>query len=156
LVRTRGIKGELVAAPLSPDPGRAREVFIGDRSYEVERFWIHQEQPVFKFRGVDSMSDAEKLVGQLVTIPKEQRLELPQCEYYQSDLIGAAVVDVSGRILGVLDDWQELGGQTLLAVKRAGGGELLIPFNHAICKVVDVEGKSITVDLPEGLEDLNK
>jgi 16S rRNA processing protein RimM len=155
LVRTRGIKGELVAAPLSPDPGRTREVFIGDSAYQVERFWIHQDQPVFKFRGVDSMTDAEKLVGQLVTIPKEQRLVLPQGEYYQSDLLGATIVDLSGRILGVLDDWQELGGQTLLEVKTPGGGELLIPFTHAICKVVDVDGKRITVDLPEGLEDLN-
>jgi 16S rRNA processing protein RimM len=155
-VRTRGIKGELVAEPLSPDPGRVRDVFIGDSAYQVERFWVHQDQPVFKFRGVDSMSDAEKLVGKLVSIPKEQRLDLPVGEYYQSDLIETAVVDVSGRSLGVVEDLQELGGQALLVVKQPGGEELLIPFTHAICKVVDVEGKRITVDLPEGLEDLNR
>ena len=155
-MRTRGIKGELVAAPLSPNPGRVRAVFIGDSAYQVERFWIHQDQPIFKFRGVDSMSDAEKLVGQFVTIPKEQRLALPEGEYYLSDLIGAAVVDLTGRSLGVVENWQELGGQALLEVKQPGGEELLIPFTHAICKVVDVEGKRITVDLPEGLEDLNR
>jgi 16S rRNA processing protein RimM len=155
-VRTRGIKGELIAAPLSPDPGRAREVFIGDAAYQVENFWIHQDQPVFKFRGVDSMTDAQKLVGQFVTIPKEQRLALPQGEYYQSDLIGASVVDLNGRDLGIVENWQEFGAQPLLEVKQPGGQELLIPFTHAICKVVDVDGKRITVDLPEGLEELNR
>jgi 16S rRNA processing protein RimM len=83
-------------------------------------------------------------------------LDLPVREYYQSDLIETAVVDVSGRSLGVVEDLQELGGQALLVVKQPGGEELLIPFTHAICKVVDVEGKRITVDLPEGLEDLNR
>ena len=155
-MRTRGIKGELVAVPLSPDPGRAREVFVGESPYTVERFWMHQGQPVFKFAGVDSMTDAAKLAGQYVSIPKEQRLPLPEGEYYQSDLIGARVVDESGRELGVVEDWQEYGGPPLLLVRRPDGEELLIPFTKDICPVVDVPGKRITAFLPAGLEDLNK
>jgi len=32
----------------------------------------------------------------------------------------------------------------------------LIPFTHDICKLVDADSRQITVDLPEGLEDLNR
>ena len=131
-------------------------MFVGDAALEVERFWIHQDQPVFKFRGIDSMTGAEKLVGQFVSIPKQQRLPLPDGEYYQSDLIGATVVDGSGRILGIVEDWQEYGGPPLLQVKKPDGEELLIPFTHDICKLVDADSRQITVDLPEGLEDLNR
>jgi len=154
-VRTRGIKGELVAVSLSPDPGRVRAVFVGDTAHQVENFWLHDGQPIFKFRGVDSMSDAENLVGQFVFILREQRLSLPEGEYYQSDLIGATVVDETGRMLGTVVDWQEYGGPPLLEVKRPDGEELLIPFTHDICKLVDVAGKKVTVNLPDGLEDLN-
>ena len=112
---------------------------------------MHQSQPVFKFRGIDSMTDAQKLVGLFVEIPKEQRLPLPEGEFYQSDLIGALVVDESGRELGVVEDWQECGGPPLLVI-----GELLIPFTKDICRIVDVPGKRITARLPAGLEDLNR
>ena len=155
-MRARGVKGELVAIPLSPDPGRVRNVFVGDTAFEVEHFWTHQNQPVFKFLGIDSMTDAEKLVGQFVLIPKEQRLPLPEGEYYQSDLIGATVVDASGRTLGVVEDWQEYGGPPLLQIKKPDGEELLIPFTQDICGIVDVPGKRIVATLPEGLEDLNR
>jgi 16S rRNA processing protein RimM len=155
LLRPRGNKGELSAASLSPDPGRAREVFVGGTAYQVESFWLHQGEPVFKFRGVDSISDAEKLAGEFVQIPRSQRLELPAGEYYQSDLIGATIIDLTGQTLGVVEGWQEYGGPPVLEIKRPDGGELLIPFTPAICKTVDVETKQIFVELPEGLDRLN-
>ena len=41
------------------------------------------------------------------------------------------------------------GGPLLLQVKSEAG-EVLIPFVPAICVVVDLENRSISVDLPEG------
>jgi 16S rRNA processing protein RimM len=118
---------------------------------EVEHAWMHGDHLILKFKGVDSISDAEKLAGADVAIPFEQRAALAEQEYYQSDLIGCEVVDASGRPLGVVDDFQETGGTPLLRV----GEDLLIPFAKSICTKIDLERKQITVNLPEGLLDLN-
>jgi ribosomal 30S subunit maturation factor RimM len=48
--------------------------------------------------------------------------------------------------------WQDAGGSILLEV----GPDLLIPYVPAICRGVDVAGRRIQVELPEGLEDLNR
>lgn len=115
---------------------------------------MHGDRVVFKFRGVDTISDAEKLAGADVCISRDERLELPEGEYFQSDLVGCRVVERDGTEMGVVEGWQEYGGPPLLQV-NAQGREVLIPFAKSICIEIDVPGRRIVVDLPEGLKDLN-
>lgn len=122
---------------------------------EVENIWTHGDHVIFKFKGVDTISDAERLAGAEVSIPLEQRADVPEGEYYQSDLVGCEVVDDRGRLLGIVEGWQETGGPLLLEVRAKDGKELLIPFAKSICKTIDPGRRRIQVTLPEGLEDLN-
>lgn len=122
---------------------------------EVENVWMHRDQLIIKFKGVDTISDAERLAGAEVSIPFDQRAELAEGEYYQSDLIGCQVVDGAGHALGVVQGWQETGAAPLLELRTPEGKELLIPFANAICVKIDVAAKRIEVSLPDGLEDLN-
>ncbi len=67
LGRARGNRGELTAISLSkPERYEAlREVFLfpeGTR-HEVESVWFHAQRLILKFRGVDTISDAERLEG---------------------------------------------------------------------------------------------
>ena len=121
---------------------------------EVENLWIHGDRLIFKFKGIDTISDAERLAGADVAIPMDQRAGAAEGEYYQSDLVGCEITDRSGRVLGSVQAWQETGGTPLLVV-NAAGKELLIPFAKAICTKIDLERKRIEVELPEGLDDLN-
>lgn len=122
---------------------------------EVECTWMHGDQLIFKFAGVDTISDAERLAGADVAIPIEERAELPEGEYFQSDLIGCEVLDANGRSLGIVTDFEETAGTPLLEVKTPGGRELLIPFARSICVKIDTAARRIEVQLPEGLENLN-
>lgn len=141
--------------PLSERAERLTSVWVNNQPYQIERIWRHEDRLIFKFAGVDSISDAEKLAGCDVTIPGEERPPAPEDEYYHSDLIGCRVVELgSGRVLGEVEDWQEYGGPPLLQVKTQGGREILIPFAKAICREIDVAGRRIGVELPEGLDDL--
>jgi 16S rRNA processing protein RimM len=153
LQRPRGNKGELAAVPLSDNPERVDRVFVNGVEYEVENVWRHGDRVVFKFRGVDSISEAEKLSGAGVTIRGSERACLPAGEYYQTDLIGCSVFTREGEAIGTVEGWQEYGGPPLLEVK-AQGGPLLIPFAKSICVEIDVVNRKIVVDLPEGLRDL--
>jgi 16S rRNA processing protein RimM len=138
--------------PLTNQPARAGSVFVNEVPMEVENTWMHGDHLILKFKGVDTISDAEKLAGADVAIPFEQRAELAEEEVYQSDLIGCEVLDTSGRSLGIVEDFEETGGTPLLRV----GESLLIPFAKSICTKIDLEHKQITVNPPDGLLDLNQ
>jgi 16S rRNA processing protein RimM len=127
-----------------------KSVFVNEKPMEVENVWTHGDHLVFKFHGVDTISDAERLAGAEVAIPFEQRAALGEQEYYQSDLVGCEVVDATGRSLGVVTDFEETGGTPLLRV-----GDLLIPFAKSICTSIDPANKRIVINPPEGLLDLN-
>jgi 16S rRNA processing protein RimM len=161
--KTRGNRGEVTAVALSGKPERyqaLQEVFLfapgsagGGEAYHVESTWFHLNTLVFKFRGVDTIGDAELLYGREVRIPASQRTSLDEGEYFQSDLIGCEVVDrLTGEAIGHVTAWDDGGGSGLLVVDD----NLLVPFARSICVEIDPAAKRIAVELPEGLKDLNR
>jgi len=155
LGRARGIRGEVTAISFSkPERYQSlREVFLfpeGSRR-EVESAWFHDNRLILKFRGVDTMSDAERLTGCEVRVPRSERIPLEPGEYFESDLIGCEVVERDGGAsLGRVTALQDAGGSGVLEVE----GGLLIPFARAICVAIEPEARRIVVDLPEGLKEL--
>jgi 16S rRNA processing protein RimM len=159
LGKTRGNRGEITAISLSSKPERysaLQEVYLfgtGKRA-EVETTWFHNGTLIFKFRGVDSISDAELLSGLEVRVPLAERAPLEAGEFFQSDLIGCEVIDrASGTRIGAVTDWDDGGGSGLLVIDD---GDLLIPFARAICVEIDPAARRIAVELPPGLKELNR
>jgi 16S rRNA processing protein RimM len=146
----------LAGVSYAAHPERFRElsrVYVGGEPFELESVWYHRDEPVFKFKGVDSISSAEALAGSDVTIPEAERPPLAGDEFYLSDLIGCTLVDDgTGRPVGVVTGWEETGGPLVLEVDR---GRVLVPFAKSIVKKIDPVGREIRAQLPEGLEDLN-
>jgi len=146
---------------LTDDPERFQQlerVYLNGQPYGLESVWYHKGQPIFKFSGVNSMTDAERLVGIDVCIPAEERLKLEEGEFFYTDLVGCEIHDeTSGKRAGVVTGWQETGGPVLLEVDRGDGSEvLLIPFASALLKKIDVVAREIRAELPPGLLDLNR
>ncbi len=156
LWRTRGNRGELLGELDSSDPEREqklREVALevdGRRQVmRVEETWRHDGRPVFKFAGIDSISDAEKWEGAEMLVPASEVEPPEEGAYSYADLVGCKVVGESE--VGVVTEVEEFGGAPLLKLQAADGREILIPFARSICKVIDVASKTIRVELPEGL-----
>ncbi len=156
LWRTRGNRGELLGELDSAAPGRedqlkevALEVGGQRRVVQVQEVWRHNGQPVFKFEGIDSISDAAKIEGAEIQVPASEVAKPEFGAYSHQDLVGCRVEgeSFSGLVQGV----EEYGGPPLLQVEAADGREILIPFVRAICKEIDVATKVIRVELPEGL-----
>jgi len=185
VLRPRGNKGEVAAELLTDFPHRLtqlREVYVGHvesgpRLQAVQACWInqnHRGQAVFHFKGFHSISDAEKLRGQEIFLPIEQRVKLPAGLYFVSDLEGCAVFETPaaasgvsyspcfaatapsllGKVREVQFTGENVAGTPLLAVDTTQG-ELLIPLAEDICTRIDVTARRIDVVLPEGLRDLN-
>ncbi len=123
------------------------------REVEVEDAWPHKGSLVLKLSGVESISDAEQLVGWEIQVPKESRMPLQDGAVYVSDLVGCKVLE-RGIELGTIVDFDERPGTPVLKVATETG-ELLIPFATEICRVIDTARGVVEVELPEGLRELN-
>jgi 16S rRNA processing protein RimM len=165
-VKTQGRRGELAAELHTDFPelfAERKRVFALDgtgarRELAVEDFWSHKGYVILKFAGVDSISDAETLVGCEVQIPAAERAKLDPDEIYVSDLKDCVVaVEESGgeREIGKVADVIFGAGEAALLVVREGTKEYMIPFAAEYVKLADVGAKRITMALPEGMLDLD-
>jgi 16S rRNA processing protein RimM len=124
-----------------------------ERRANVERVALQGKDLVMKFEGVDDRNSAEGLRDHEVRIPLEERPPAPEGEYYLADLIGCRVQSIDGREIGEVTGWKDYGAAPLLEV-QSGEREILVPFTDAIYREIDIAGRRIVVDLPEGLESL--
>ena len=161
MFKTQGRYGE-VAAELHCDipdrfhPGMTLWVLAGEQRQEltVEDLWPHKGQLIFKFAGVDSISEAEALVGWELQVPRGERAPLQPGWSYVSDLVGCVVFD-GVREIGKIKAVRFGTGEAPLLVVEAGSREYEIPFAEAYLKSSDVARKQIHMQLPEGLLEVN-
>ena len=163
VIKTQGRRGE-VAVELHTDvPDRFREgmrlwalLKTGERrQVQVEDLWPHKEFLVLKFEGVETISDAEPLVGAELQLPRSERAPLEPGWTYLSDLIGCTVFD-GEREIGPIKDVQFGAGEAPLLIVP-GGAKLPyeIPFAEAYLERVDPERRQVRMRLPEGLLEVN-
>ena len=124
------------------------------RDLEVEGFWPHKGLLVLKFRGVDSMSDAEELIGCELQVAGAERASLEQGWNYVSDLVGCVVLD-HGLEIGRIEDVQFGAGEAPLLIVGAGGKKFDVPFAEAYLDAVDMSQRQVRMNLPEGMLEIN-
>ena len=113
---------------------------------------------VLHFAGVDSISAAETLAGQIVAIPQAERTPLGEDEFYIGDLIGCELFDVASgepQRVGVIETVDREAGPVALLMLKGERGEILVPFAKSYFRTFDIPGKHIEMALPEGLVELN-
>jgi 16S rRNA processing protein RimM len=163
--KTQGRRGEVAVEVHSDVPGRFAEgmklfalpTAAGEtrRELQVEDLWPHKEFLVLKFRGVDSISDAETLVGSELQVPRSQRAELGAGWNYVSDLVGCLVFD-QGREIGRIADVQFGAGEApLLVVADSAGRKFDVPFAEAYVEAVDTGRREVRMNLPPGMLEIN-
>jgi 16S rRNA processing protein RimM len=141
---------------------RLRQVFLeypekAPQPIKVENAWSHKGRVVIKFSGVDSIASASGLKGRHVLIPAEERMPLPPNHYYLWELQGCRVVAERQGIrveVGTVTDIEPTGGVDVLHVATSRG-EVLVPLAQAICTQIDTQARTILIDPPEDLLDLN-
>ncbi len=157
-VKTRGLRGELVADLLTDFPARFDNLIkvfavCGNNKtseLEIEKFWFQKGRVILKFKNIDSIEAAEKWRNCEICIPETEAVELETDEFFDWELEDCEVETVEGEKIGTVQELMRTGGTEILVVKGAEK-EYLIPFAETICVEVDVENKLIKIDAPEGL-----
>lgn len=173
VMKTQGRLGEVAVEVHSDVPDRlhiglrvfalaAGSSFTKDdarRELKIEDAWPHKDWLVLKFAGVDSISDAEPLVGSELQVPLSERAKLEPGASFVSDLVGCTLVDcrreADGREIGVISDVRFGAGEAPLLVVGEGKQELEIPYAQEFLVRIDLEHRRIEMNLPEGLLEVN-
>lgn len=162
IARVHGLKGHVVVNPETD--------FVDERFAPGSRLWtvrggvvepltvessrVQNGRPVVRFAGIERIEEAEHLAACELRIPERALQPLGAGQYYEHQLAGCLVETAAGERVGVVTAVDGGGGLARLVVQGARG-EVLIPFVEAICTEVDVEGRRIRIEPPEGLLELN-
>lgn len=159
IVNTQGIKGDVRIIPTTFDITRFESldvVYVDKKDklekLEVENVRYHKQFVLLKFKGVDDMTNAEKLKGYDLKIDKADALELEEDEYYINDLYDMEVVSDDGEKLGVISDIIFTGANDVYEVKNENETILIPAIKECILKV-DIDNNVMTVKLLKGLRD---
>jgi 16S rRNA processing protein RimM len=120
---------------------------------QVRTARMHSGDVVATLVDVSGRDAAEALKGAAVHVPRSEFPQLPEDEYYWSDLIGMDVVNLQGETLGKVTDMMHNGAQSILRIApmldestEGKPQERLVPFVDQFVKQVDLAGKKITLD----------
>jgi len=160
-VKTRGLKGEIVAELLTDFPERFEDVDElvlvspgGERAVgQLESYWFQNDRVVLKLADYDDVEAAKQLVGFEFAVPESERVTLPSDHYYDWELEGCTV-KVGSESIGKVQSVIKTGGAEILLIADENGKERLIPLVDSIVVAIDATAKTIVVDPPEGLLDL--
>ena len=160
IVNIHGVHGEVKIYPLTDDMNRFKkltELYVeakGElKAYEIESVKFLSSTVVIKLKGVDTVEAAQALRNLYVKIERNKAVKLPKHSYFICDLIGVLVFDVDGNCLGEVSDVMHTGSNDVYVVKNEKK-EILVPALKSIILDVDMEKRTMLVDLPEGLMDI--
>ena len=158
IVNTFGIKGFVKVNPWVNDVTRfdnLKKVYIkirkGLKELEIEEVKYHKNQVLLKFKGVETVEQAEMLRNAILEIDRKDAIPLAEGEYFIADLLESEVYTDEGEKLGILEDIFNTGSNDIYVVKNELGKSILLPRIKDVFKEIDVENKKIIVHLIEGL-----
>jgi 16S rRNA processing protein RimM len=158
IVKPHGIKGALIARPSADGSDVLLHVATVTLEHhgrreprQVRTAQWQGKQILLALDGVPDRTAAEALVGASLLISADELPEPDEGEYYRTDLIGLDVVRPNGEKVGRVVELETSPMQEWLVVD-VGGRTVLVPFTEPLIEV-DLEGKRIVVDAPEGLFD---
>jgi 16S rRNA processing protein RimM len=162
VARAHGIRGQVIVNLETDFPAErfrpGAELFI-NRAGRVEPITLttvrfQQERPVVGVAGVEDVNMAAALAGTELRVPVDWLATLPEGTYYRHDLIGCVVETPAGEKVGTVAEVEGTLGRSRLVVETPKG-EVLVPLVAEICTTIDLGGKRIVIDPPEGLLELN-
>lgn len=158
VAKLHGFKGEVSLFLDVTDPGEYETLdsILVEIDGNLTPFFVTSFQhknkgfAAVKLEGVDSENDAKILLRKNIYLPVSTLPELTGKEFYDHEVVGFEVVDLSHGPVGTIISIIDLPVNPLIQVD-SNGKEVLIPFVKDLIQEVDRINKKLIVKAPEGL-----
>lgn len=121
-----------------------------EQSYIISWIKPHGRIILMSFMKIEDRSQAEMLVGRELYIDKAILPELEDNSFYWFEIIGLSVFTNEAEYIGQVTSIIPTGGNDVYVVKDKDR-EILVPALETVVTEINLDRKSIYVDLPEGL-----
>jgi 16S rRNA processing protein RimM len=131
-------------------------ILVKNTTDPSEKFYrIKSSKPYKRFvililDGIDSRNLADNLKGCELFIERAMLPELEENTYYWEDVIGLSVYTADDVFLGRIESIIETGSNDVYVVTN-GKREVLVPAMESVVLKIDLDRKTMKVNLPEGL-----
>jgi 16S rRNA processing protein RimM len=160
VARAHGNRGQVVVNLETDFPEErfvaGRVLHVGPEAHPLRIVSVRFQQgrPVIALEGIDTMDAAESLAGAELKLPASERHQLRAGTFYHHELLDCQVRTRGGEEIGRVTAVEGPMDRSHLVV-AGRNGDVLIPMAADICVMIDPVARTIVVDPPEGLLDLN-
>lgn len=153
-----GVAGEVRLKSFCADPAAIADYGPLYTKDGARSFSVKLTRPVAgglgaRVSGVKTKEEADALRGTELYVDRARLPQLPDDEFYHSDLMGLLVLDTGGVEIGRVIAVHNHGAGDILEIGGPGLKQaLMLPFTMAAVPTVDLTAGRVIVDLPEGLD----
>ena len=155
IVNTHGLRGEVKALYYTDGPDFFKNVktvhLSSGQAHALSGYRTSRGAVLLKLRGVDTVEEAQRLVGMEISVSRADLPPLPAGRFYIADILGMTVVTDEGRNLGKVVDVFKTGANDVYTVR--GDKEYLIPVIDEVVLSTDLTARQITIKPLKGLLD---
>ena len=123
----------------------------GERRFHLKLVGRARGAMLVEASGVQDRDQAAALAGTDLYVSRAALPALGKGEFYWDDLLGLRAELPDGSGLGEVTAVHDYGAGTSLEVRRPDGTSILVPFTDRAVPGVDLPGRRLVVDPPEGL-----
>ncbi|MCI7759267.1 MAG: ribosome maturation factor RimM [[Eubacterium] saphenum] len=159
IVATHGVRGEVRCQYFCDSAEflcEFDELYLdkkGEKPVEISRAYPHKNVVIMKIDGIDTVEDAQKLIGKTLYMNRDD-VELDEDVYFIQDIIGLVVKDIdSGEVYGKISEVYQNGATDVYSIKKENGTELMFPCIDEVVKKIDIEAGEMLIKPLEGLFD---
>ncbi len=158
IIKTHGFEGHLKVAvddSVSSSLEQIKFIFLDIESmripFRITKMKVHNDFVLVKLEDINSKEEAQKFNGKHVFLERSKVDIDTDKELY---FLSGYVVTNNKEQIGIVKDIQEFPHQ-LMAIVQQGDQDIMIPLHEGFIVNIDQDNKTLELDLPEGLTDLN-
>ena len=151
IINTHGLKGEVKVQAWADSAEELLEFdrfVVGKEELNVISSRVQKGFLYLQFENKDTVDDVIPMKNKVLKIYRED-LVLPEGVHLLSDIIGCRAVTEEGEDIGIVEDILERPAANVYVIQ--GEREILIPSVPEFIKNVDLDSKTVTVHLIEGM-----
>lgn len=157
--KTHGLKGEVqILFSESPEKLILENLFLDYNGKLIPHFVLsykisQKNIGYFLFEDIDHVDKASKIIKRLVFLPNKLKPKIKKNDFSFSDLKGFTAIDTKHGLIGEIVQVQEFPKQFIATVIYQER-EILFPVADDFILTIDIDKKTISVNLPDGLIDI--